>query len=114
MLKNLAALLIGRVRVTDVPCRYGGEEFLLLLPGMAPDIAMLRANTWRTAFAEMSSTLDGVTIKATMSIGVAIYPEHGDTITELTHCADLALYRAKEEGRNRAIMYTEELAKAKS
>jgi diguanylate cyclase (GGDEF)-like protein len=114
VLKNLAALLIGRVRVTDVPCRYGGEEFLLLLPGMAPDIAMLRANTWRTAFAEMSSTLDGVTIKATMSIGVAIYPEHGDTITELTHCADLALYRAKEEGRNRAIMYTEELAKAKS
>jgi diguanylate cyclase len=114
VLKNLAALLIGKVRVTDVPCRYGGEEFLLLLPGMPPDIAMLRAETWRTAFAEMTSALGGVTIRATMSIGVAVYPGHGETLTELTHCADLALYRAKQEGRNRAVLYRAELATDKT
>lgn len=109
VLKNLATLLIGKVRVTDVPCRYGGEEFLLLLPGMPPDIAMVRADQWRKDFAEMSSVLGDVTIKATMSIGVAVYPGHGETITALTHCADLALYRAKKEGRNRAILYRAEL-----
>jgi diguanylate cyclase len=104
VLKNLAGLLIGKVRTTDVPCRYGGEEFLLLLPGMPPDIAMARAELWRTTFADMSSMSDGRAIKATLSIGVAIYPAHGASITELIHSADLALYRAKETGRNRVVV----------
>ena len=110
VLKGLAALLLDVLRATDVACRYGGEEFLLLLPGMPPDIALVRANQWRSAFADATVSLDGVDMKATLSVGIAVYPTHGETITELTHCADLALYRAKAQGRNRVVLYQADLA----
>ncbi len=110
VLKNLAALLIGKVRTTDVPCRYGGEEFLLLLPGMPPDIALARAEHWRETFAAMTSMSGALAIKATLSVGVAMYPTHATTMAELIHCADLALYRAKDGGRNRVVFYREEMA----
>jgi diguanylate cyclase len=105
VLKMLSALLLEKARATDVPCRYGGEEFLLLLPGMTADIAMVRANQWRTGFAEKATVFGATSIQATMSVGVAVYPTHGETLQALTHCADLALYRAKEGGRNRVVMY---------
>lgn len=114
VLKGLAALLHRELRTTDVACRYGGEEFLLLLPGMPPDISLVRANQWRNAFAEMTVTLEGIAVKATLSIGIAIYPTDGESIIELTQCADLALYRAKEEGRNRAVLYRAEFAKGRA
>ncbi len=110
VLKNLAALLMRQMRVTDVPCRYGGEEFLLLLPGMPPDVAMERANQWRGEFGQMRSTLGEFTIQCTLSIGVAVYPRDGETISDLTYRADLALYHAKQTGRDRAVMYHAGLA----
>jgi diguanylate cyclase (GGDEF)-like protein len=108
VLKRLAALLLKSVRAVDVPCRFGGEEFLLLLPGMPPDIAQARAEQCRAAFADMVVAVEGVPVQATLSVGLAVYPGHGDTLAELTNCADLALYRAKEEGRNRVVMYRSE------
>ncbi len=105
VLKRLAALLLEKVRVIDVACRYGGEEFLLLLPSMPPEIALVRAAQWREAFAKEVVALGALRIQATISIGVASYPEHGDTLNALTRCADAALYRAKKEGRNRVVMY---------
>lgn len=109
VLKALSALLLEKARATDVPCRYGGEEFLLLLPGMTADIAMVRANQWRTGFAEKVTLFGEASIQATMSIGVAVYPAHGETLQALTRCADQALYRAKAGGRNQVVMYAPEM-----
>jgi diguanylate cyclase len=104
VLKALAKLLSDSVRVSDVACRYGGEEFLLLLPNMPPDIALLRAEQWRAAFAAITVHADGIEIKATLSIGISCYPNDGSSVEDLTRAADVALYRAKAEGRNRVVL----------
>ena len=105
VLRKLAALLVEKVRVIDVPCRYGGEEFLLLLPSMAQEFALVRAEQCRKAFAELAVQSGADSIRATISIGIACYPQHGESFAELTRCADVALYRAKQEGRNRVVLY---------
>ena len=104
MLRVLARLLQSDVRAEDVPCRYGGEEFLVLLPKMTPAAAGDRAERWRRAFAETAVSFDGRSLGATASIGVAGFPDHGATPDELTRRADEALYRAKREGRNRVVI----------
>lgn len=109
VLKRLASVLQSKVRSIDVACRYGGEEFLLLLPGMPPDIALARADLWRAAFAQEEVVLGEHHMQATISIGIASYPAHGDTLAQLTACADLALYQAKESGRNRVVLYRPEI-----
>jgi diguanylate cyclase len=105
VLKALAALLLANVRVSDVACRYGGEEFLLLLPNMGCQDAVERADQWRAAFAAMSVDHGGARMRATLSIGIACFPQHGASIEALTGCADLALYQAKEQGRNRVVLF---------
>jgi diguanylate cyclase len=110
VLKACASLLIDSVRASDVACRYGGEEFLLLLPNMAEENAVIRAEQWRAAFAATSVEFGGMAIRATVSIGIACYPEDGCTSEVLIRCADLALYRAKAEGRNRAVVFTTHMA----
>jgi diguanylate cyclase len=110
VLKALASVLTDSVRVSDVACRYGGEEFLLLLPNMPVENALLRAEQWRAAFASTAVEFGGVTIRATVSIGIACYPDDGCTSDVLIRCADLALYRAKAEGRNRAVLFTAGIA----
>ncbi|QYF95227.1 diguanylate cyclase [Massilia sp. PAMC28688] len=103
VLKALAGLLIDSVRASDVACRFGGEEFLLLLPNMAATGAAERAEEWRTAFAAMAVPSNGEHIRATLSMGVAIHPHDGADLHALVRAADLALYRAKAEGRNRVV-----------
>jgi diguanylate cyclase (GGDEF)-like protein len=109
VLRELAVLLLGSVRSSDVACRYGGEEFLLLLPNMPPEIAVLRAEQWRAAFEATSVPFGGTNIRATVSIGIAGYPEEGSSSEELIRCADLALYRAKAQGRNCVVLYTDDM-----
>ncbi len=109
VLKTLSAMLLKTARAADIPCRYGGEEFILLLPGMAADIAMIRANQWRTGFADTVTQFGASSIQVTISLGVAVYPSHGETLVALTRSADLALYRAKANGRNRVVMYEPEM-----
>ena len=105
VLKALAALLLENVRASDVACRYGGEEFLLLLPNMNCHDAVLRAEQWRAAFAATTVMFAGTSIHATLSIGIACYPQDGASVEQLTRCADLALYQAKEQGRNRVALF---------
>jgi len=100
VLKKLAAILTGQARGSDVACRYGGEEFMLLLPTMALDVAFERAEQWRAAFAASTVEIDGMPIRATLSIGIAACPDHADSDEALIRCADRALYRAKASGRN--------------
>ena len=96
--------------MVDVACRFGGEEFLLMLPGMPPQHALERAEQCRAAFAATQINVEGRMVRATISVGIAVYPLHGQTLADLTRCADVALYQAKEGGRNRVVLYEAEVA----
>lgn len=106
-LRMLAKTLLSDVRTEDVACRYGGEEFLILLPNMPLETAIQRAEAWREAIEGLSVVLGNFHITFTISLGVAAYPEHGKTPDDLTRCADQALYRAKHEGRNQVSVFTD-------
>ncbi len=107
VLKNFGALLQKCTRSGDIACRYGGEEFLLLLPKIAPEVALQRAEELRGNFAQNSVEFGVFKITTTLSIGLAAYPLHGKTPDTLTHNADQALYRAKHAGRNRVVLFDE-------
>jgi diguanylate cyclase (GGDEF)-like protein len=100
MLKALGMFLRARIRKEDLACRYGGEEFVLILTGADENNAMMRAEALRREFAEFGVGWKKHTLRATLSIGVACYPDHGGDETRVLHCADQALYAAKAAGRN--------------
>ena len=101
VLRRLADLLRQNSRAEDIPCRYGGEEFLLVLPNMGREDALSRAEQWRHEFESMNIVFGQVTMSSTVSIGIATFPEHGQTRDTLIEAADKALYAAKHKGRNR-------------
>ncbi len=105
VLKSLALLLGQRARATDIVCRFGGEEFLVLLPNMPSDIAYERAEQWRLAFADSRTVRGERQIGATLSVGIATFPTDGTAPQDLIHSADLAMYQAKSQGRNRVVTY---------
>lgn len=106
VLRTLAATLSADIRAEDVPCRYGGEEFLILLPNMPLETAMMRAEAWRAAVEKLSIAHGNFQLTFTISLGVSAYPDHGKTPDELTRCADQALYQAKHDGRNRVSIHS--------
>jgi len=101
VLRELAALLWGDIRTEDVPCRYGGEEFLVMLPRMPLEVALERAEGWRRTFQATRVPFGAFQLEATISCGLAAYPEHARTPDDLLRCCDEALYAAKHRGRNR-------------
>ncbi|MBI3523050.1 MAG: diguanylate cyclase [Betaproteobacteria bacterium] len=105
ILRLFGAMLRANARAGDIPCRYGGEEFLLLMPKIPLESARQRAEQLRAEFAARVAQVGEYSIQATLSIGIAAYPEHGDTPDVLTQAADLALYLAKQEGRNRVAVF---------
>lgn len=104
VLKQLADMLNAQARSADVVCRFGGEEFLLLLPNMPQAVALARAEQWRSAFAATTIAFGEFRIQGTLSIGLSCYPGHGTSPQALIRSADRALYRAKTEGRNRVVV----------
>jgi two-component system cell cycle response regulator len=101
VLIELARRLTGAVREIDMVARYGGEEFCLLLP--RADIVetyKVAERVWEAVQAEPFE-VEGLHLPITISAGVACHPGHGSTVRELVAAADLALYRAKQGGRNR-------------
>ena len=104
LLRRLGALMREHLRSGDVACRYGGEEFLLILPEAPLAVTTRRAEELRQHVKKMSvNYLDKPLGPVTISLGVAVYPENGMDAAELIKSADAALYRAKAEGRDRVV-----------
>jgi diguanylate cyclase (GGDEF)-like protein len=104
VLRVVGSLLRGNTRSSDVSCRYGGEEFIVVLPGAGLELARERAEYLRMVFAQTEISFGGRILKATLSAGVSAYPTHGSTREELIRAADTALYGAKRLGRNRVVL----------
>ena len=106
LLRDLGRILRQHIRGADIACRYGGEEFILILPEASLEDTRLRAEQLRSETAHVQPQFAGQTLEAvTVSIGVASYPEHGATAEDLLRAADDALYDAKRAGRNRVHLH---------
>ena len=97
VLKDVAAQVVGALRPSDVVCRYGGEELLVILPDCGIDDAMMRAEQVRARI-ELLSDQHGCSVAA--SIGVASLPDTAKSATDLLSASDAALYEAKASGKN--------------
>jgi diguanylate cyclase (GGDEF)-like protein len=105
LLRQIANAVQSELRATDVPARYGGDEFIVLLPETPPKGAMDVAERIRNAIASRPLAINGQNVAATVSVGIACYPEDGRTLDALATRADRALYQAKQEGRNRVVRF---------
>jgi diguanylate cyclase (GGDEF)-like protein len=105
VLRELAALLQRNLRKEDIACRYGGEEFVLVLPDASLDNAARRADQLRLAVKQMRVVHKALPLgPITVSIGVAAFPEHGRNREALIQAVDAALYQAKRQGRDRVAI----------
>ncbi len=109
VLKEIGRILEKIFRKEDIIARYGGDEFAVILPYTGPEQAESIAKRLVKAFEEFSiEAPNGKIIKVTSSIGVAVFPDHGQDSRELFILADSMLYRAKEAGKNRYVLPREE------
>ena len=110
MLKAVAEALLNTVRSMDVVARYGGDEFLIILPetreSVAVDIAERLKNSVHRGIIRTSGEAVPAPCALTASIGIACFPEHGDTAEVLLENVDKALYRAKNMGKNRVEVFS--------
>lgn len=113
LLKVFADYLRRHIRGGDIVCRYGGEEFVIVLPGSSLEKTRERAEELRLGMHDIHLDMRGQKLPAiTGSFGVSAYPLHGDTWEQTLHIADLALYQAKHEGRDRVIMTDQHIKQA--
>ena len=104
VLQRLADVLRANVRASDLVCRSGGEEFVVVMPGATLEAALVRAEAWRESFArEVVPVRPGVEVSCTVSIGVSRHRSRKETFDACLDRADAALYAAKRGGRNRIV-----------
>ncbi|MBV1789611.1 diguanylate cyclase [Marinobacterium sp. D7] len=105
-LRAVAATFRAGLREVDQACRYGGEELALILPECDAGGACMTAERVRQAVEALKIRLeDGREVRVSLSLGVATYPEHGGSYETLLQSADGALYQAKQQGRNRVVVW---------
>jgi diguanylate cyclase (GGDEF)-like protein len=105
-LQNLCQSLKSHVRNEDVACRYGGDEFVLVLPNTSAQRAAQRAEELRSAAAHMEMQFQGrLLAPMALSFGIATFPANGRTLKDLLRASDAALFRAKGEGGDRVRSY---------
>ena len=105
ILRSIGGFLGGAVRGEDVVCRFGGEEFVIILPKAGLEDTRRRTDDLREQLAGLDMATSGLELPAvTLSFGVAAFPEHGASPDQLLKAADEALYRAKAAGRDRVVV----------
>jgi diguanylate cyclase (GGDEF)-like protein len=105
LLNELGRFLQSHIRREDIACRYGGEEFILIMPDATLEQAQHRADYVRQEAKQLQvHDIDKSYSGITLSLGVAAYPQHGRSIETVLRVADTALYRAKQEGRDRTMV----------
>jgi diguanylate cyclase (GGDEF)-like protein len=109
MLKALSQVLKQSVRASDMVIRYGGEEFLIVLQDAVVSAADQIAENIRHSVEKLRVNVGGVILQKTISIGLADYPSDSATFWQAVKFADVALYRAKQTGRNRVVRFTQEM-----
>ncbi len=111
LLREFAGVLRENLRKSDISCRYGGDEFVLILPDSSIGDTQQRLEQIRVLLNGLQRTqagqpsVDGITLSA----GIAYMPDHGTTESELLKAADDAMYTAKQTGRNRIVVYQKPL-----
>jgi diguanylate cyclase (GGDEF)-like protein len=107
VIQALAGVLRNFSKKDDIACRYGGEEFIFIMPEVEAKAAKERAKALHDAISCIHLRYGSQALtQITISIGLAVYPEHGNTIHDLITAADTALYQAKNAGRNQTIEYS--------
>jgi diguanylate cyclase (GGDEF)-like protein/PAS domain S-box-containing protein len=106
VLQALATFLNENTRQGDIVCRYGGEEFVILMTDVTSEDAYKRAEIFRKQFAGTTVQYEGKELKCAFSAGIASYPAHASTGEALLTHADQALYFSKANGRNRVSVYS--------
>jgi diguanylate cyclase (GGDEF)-like protein len=105
LLRQLGKLLQTHIRAGDIACRYGGEEFTLIVPDTSLEMAVQRAEQLREHARQLSVEYQGRSLgPVTISFGIATFPLHDSNEEAVLRAADAALYRAKAEGRDRVIV----------
>ena len=109
VLKETAVLINKGVRDADIVIRFGGEEFLILLVDINPGDALLVAEKIRKIFDEAKIKIPNGSITKTLSLGVSEFPDDGEGFWQCIKYADVALYKAKDTGRNKAVRFEAEM-----
>jgi len=110
ILKQFAKTITQSMRETNLTARLGGEEFVVILPDTGAEACLVVAERIRMAVYHMAvpQVKEKPIPPVTVSLGIAVYPEHGGTLEEMLHAADRALYESKRAGRNRSTLYVAE------
>ena len=111
VIKRLAVIMQESIRHSDMPVRYGGEEFLILLTNATKEKAIQIAQTIKKEFTAENFMGNSETFSKTLSVGISYYPKDADTLWKTIKYADEALYEAKNTGRNKIIEFKEEMHK---
>jgi diguanylate cyclase (GGDEF)-like protein len=106
---EIAQLMLRFTRGSDIICRYGGEEFLLILSGTNQAAARERAEEIRGLCSQLIIRHEGRDLRATISLGIATFPAQGSAAEEIIIKADKALYQSKQNGRNQVKVWEEPL-----
>lgn len=109
VLKALASVLKNSVRASDMVIRFGGEEFLIALQSTNAEGAGRIAEKIRASVEDMQVNVGTAVLKKTISIGYAMFPDDSETFWQIVKFADVALYRAKQEGRNKVVRFTSDM-----
>lgn len=110
LLKAVADVMRGDIRVTDVAARFGGDEFVLMLPETDLSGAILVAEKVRVDISRVALPHNGAVVRTSASIGIVTFPDDGRTSAELMRRADLAMYEAKRRGRDQIVRFARESA----